>query len=89
MWHPEFKPHDQDSMPDLPLASLPKHPQHSIGHKTSTVSEFVSKMTDTSTIVQRALRLSNAEEEAPKDEFSDMAKKYGISADTLRLIKKK
>jgi hypothetical protein len=73
MWHPEFKIHDSDSIPDLPLKALPQQPQHSVGHKSSTVSEFVSKMGTSTSIVQKALRLSQPEEEAPKGEFSEMS----------------
>lgn len=90
MWHPEFKLHEHGSIPDLPLAALPQQPQHAIGHKSSTVSEFVAKMGQATSIVQQALRLSQPEEEEKKsDEYSAMSTKYGISAETLRLIQKK
>ena len=89
-WHPEFK--DWDSFPELPLAVLPQQPHHSVGHKSTTVRDFVSKMGQSSSLVQQALRISHPEkkeEEKVTDEMKEMSTKYGISAETLRLIKQK
>lgn len=88
MWHRDFKIYDNDSLPDLPQAPLPQQPHHTVGHKSSSVSDFVSRMGQPVTLVEQALRLSaHKEEETP--EFSQMTTKYGISVDTLRLIKQK
>lgn len=88
-WHPDFK--DWDQVPELPLAVLPQMAHHSVGHKSTSVNEFVSKMGNSSSLVQQALRISHPEQEEEKvsDEFLEMSTKYGISAETLRLIKQK
>jgi hypothetical protein len=44
MWHPEFKVYDINSIPELPMAALPQQPQHSVGHKSSSITDFVCKM---------------------------------------------
>ena len=62
-----------------------------MGHKSTSVNEFVSKLGQSSSLVQQALRISVPEqkEETVTEEMKEMSTKYGISAETLKLIKKK